>query len=288
METLTFPRLANPLIVQGDHTVLVEVDRPRYAEARDELVGFAELVKSPEHVHTYRITALSIWNARAAGLAPERIVAALEEYAKYPVPEHVTRQIRDYANRYGRLKLERDGDALLLVCDDPVLAEEVSRHRAVSPLLAGRSSDLAFHVSPADRGRLKQALVRAGYPAEDLAGYTDGEALSIALRERMRDGSPFELRAYQAWAVRAFHAAGSARGGSGVIVLPCGAGKTVVGVACMAELSTSTLILTTSVTASRQWAEELADKSSLDPGLIGLYDGTSKEIRPVTMRRTTS
>jgi DNA excision repair protein ERCC-3 len=278
-----YPRPDNPLIVQGDHTVLVEVDSPRYAEARDELVAFAELVKSPEHIHTYRVTPLSIWNARSAGVLPERIVATLAEYAKYPVPEHVAWQIRDFASRYGRLKLEREGDGLLLVCDDDVLAEEVSRHRSIAPLLNERTGARTFRISPVDRGRLKQALVQVGYPAEDLAGYTEGESLAVSLRQRTRAGEGFELRAYQGWAVRAFHAEGSARGGSGVIVLPCGAGKTIVGVACMAELGMSTLILTTGITASRQWAEELLDKTSLDPGDVGLYDGSSKEIRPVTI-----
>jgi DNA excision repair protein ERCC-3 len=280
---MAFPRPDNPLIVQGDHTVLVEVDSPRYAEARDGLVGFAELVKSPEHIHTYRITPLSIWNARAAGIPAERILAILAEYAKYPVPDHVSWQIRDFASRYGRLKLERNGDGLVLVCDDAVLAEQVSRHRRVAPLLRERTGELAFRISPVDRGRLKQALVQVGYPAEDLAGYTEGEKLAIALRQRTRAGEAFELRTYQSWAVRAFHAEGSARGGSGVIVLPCGAGKTIVGVACMAELGMSTLILTTGISASRQWAEELFDKSSLDASDLGLYDGTSKEIRPVTI-----
>ncbi|MGH7500463.1 MAG: DNA repair helicase XPB [Longimicrobiales bacterium] len=280
---MTIRRNDNPLIVQGDHTVLVEVDSPRYADARDELAGFAELVKSPEHVHTYRITPLSIWNARAAGIPPEHIIEALNEYAKYPVPEHVVRQIRDFASRYGRLKLERNGDGLRLACDDAALAEEISRHRDVAPLLGARESPVGFRISAVNRGRLKQALVHVGYPAEDLAGYTQGDALAITLRERTRAGATFVLRQYQGWAVDAFHVGGSAMGGSGVIVLPCGAGKTVVGVACMAQLGTSTLILTTGITASRQWAEELADKSSLHPSDIGLYDGVSKEIRPVTI-----
>lgn len=277
------PRPHNPLIVQGDHTVLVEVDSPRYAEARDELVAFAELVKSPEHIHTYRITPLSIWNARSAGLAPDRILATLAEYSKYPVPEHVTWQIRDFASRYGRLRLEREGGGLALVCDDDVLAEEVSRHKSIAALLRERTGARTFRISAVDRGRLKQALVQVGYPAEDLAGYTEGAKLPVSLRQRTRAGEPFELRAYQGWAVRAFHAEGSARGGSGVIVLPCGAGKTIVGVACMAELGMSTLILTTGITASRQWAGELLDKTSLDPADVGLYDGSSKEIRPVTI-----
>jgi DNA excision repair protein ERCC-3 len=250
---------ANPLIVQGDHTLLVEVDSPRYAELRDRLVGFAELVKSPEHIHTYRLTPLSIWNACAAGLQAESIVGALHDFAKYPVPAHVTVQVRDYASRYGRLRLERDGDGLVLSAADSALAEEVSRHREVAPLLTERSSAVLFRVRPGDRGRLKQALVKAGYPAEDLAGYTEGEVLPIRLRELTRQGRAFALRQYQQQAVRAFHAGGSARGGSGVIVLPCGAGKTMVGLGCMGEVQASTLILTTGATASRQWRVELLD-----------------------------
>ena len=276
-------RADNPLIVQGDHTLLVEVDSPRYAEARDRLVGFAELVKSPEHIHTYRITPLSVWNACAAGVHAERIVGSLHEFAKYPVPEHVLVQIRDYASRYGRLRISRDAEGLVLSAADHALAEEVSRHRHVAPLLMARPSALAFRVCPADRGRLKQALVKIGFPAEDLAGYTEGEALPIALRERTRQGKAFGLRHYQEQAARAFHAAGSDRGGSGVIVLPCGAGKTIVGLGCMNAVQASTLVLTTGATASRQWREELLDKSTLREDQIGEYNGAVKDIRPVTL-----
>ena len=277
------PTSANPLIVQGDHTLLVEVASPRYAELRDRLVGFAELVKSPEHIHTYRITPLSIWNACAAGVPAEHIVEALHEFAKYPVPEHVVTQVRDFASRYGRLRLQRDGDGLLLAAADPALAEEVSRQPPVAPFLGERCSLLAFRVSPADRGRLKQALVRIGYPAEDLAGYTEGDALPLTLRETTRQGAPFALRHYQQEAARAFHAGGSARGGSGVIVLPCGAGKTIVGLGCMGAVQASTLILTTGATASRQWRDELLDKTSLNEDKIGEYSSVAKDIRPVTI-----
>ena len=274
---------ANPLIVQGDHTILVEVASPRYAEARDRLVGFAELVKSPEHIHTYRITPLSIWNACAAGVRAESIVEALREFAKYPVPEHVTVQIRDYGSRYGRLRLARDAEGLLFTAADAALAEEVSRRREVAPFLGERLSALTFRVGPADRGRLKQALVKIGFPAEDLAGYTEGDALPLALRETTRRGTPFALRHYQQEAARAFHADGSDRGGSGVIVLPCGAGKTIVGIGCMSAVQASTLVLTTGVTASRQWRDELLDKTSLHEDQIGEYSGVSKDIRPVTI-----
>jgi DNA excision repair protein ERCC-3 len=276
-------RPENPLIVQGDQTVLVEIASPRYVEARDALARFAELVKSPEHIHTYRITPLSIWNAAAAGEPAEEIVRALDEYAKYPVPDHVRVQIRDFASRYGRLRLLRGDDALLLAAEDAPLAEEIARSRHVAPLLGPRLGPLEFRVDPLLRGRLKQALVKLGFPAEDLAGYTEGEALPIALRETTRSGAPFRLRAYQEEAAAVFHAGGSERGGSGVIVLPCGAGKTMVGMACMAALQSSTLILTTSVTAVRQWIAELLDKTTLLEDQLGEYSGAAKDIRPVTI-----
>jgi DNA excision repair protein ERCC-3 len=276
-------RPENPLIVQGDHTVLVEVDNPRYAEARDRLARFAELVKSPEHVHTYRITPLSIWNACSTGAGPDEIAGALRELSKFPVPPHVETGIRDHAARYGRLRLCRDGAALRLEADDEPLAEQVSRARQVAPLLGERLSATAFRVDPAQRGRLKQALVKVGFPAQDLAGYTPGEALEVALRDTTAAGLPFAPRDYQREAAAAFHAGGSDRGGSGVVVLPCGAGKTVVGIACMAAAGASTLVLTTSVTAVRQWIAELLDKTWLTPDQVGEYSGAAKEVRPVTV-----
>jgi DNA excision repair protein ERCC-3 len=276
-------RPENPLIVQADQTILVEVASPRYAEAREALLAFAELVKSPEHVHTYRITPLSIWNARAAGTEGEAIVEALEEYAKYPVPPSVARSVLDFASRYGRVRLRRTEAGLLLEANDPALAEELARHRALGSLLSRRTGPSAFLVDGRDRGRVKQALVKSGYPAEDLAGYVEGEALSLRLRDRTRSGKPFALRPYQEEAAWAFHDGGSARGGSGVVVLPCGAGKTIVGLAGMARLQASTLILTTSVTAARQWIAELLDKTDLPEDAVGEYSGHVKDIRPVTV-----
>jgi len=275
----------NPLIVQGDLSVLVEVASPRYGEARDALVGFAELVKSPEHIHTYQVTPLSIWNARAAGLTPEAITEALREYAKYPVPDHVVQQILAFGSRYGKVRLEagEDDRMLVLSCDEVPLAEELSRHRDVASHLGVRRSDRTFGVEPGSRGLLKQALVKAGWPAEDLAGYVEGDPLAVRLRDETRGGEPFSLRPYQREAVAAFHAGGASRGGSGVVVLPCGAGKTLVGMGCMAELSTSTLILTTGVTATRQWIQELLERTSLRPEDIGEYTGETKSIRPVTI-----
>lgn len=273
----------NPLIVQGDHTVLVEVDSPRYEAARDELARFAELVKSPEHVHTYRIKPLSIWNACVAGTTPQQIAATLGTFSKYDVPQHVLQEIRDYASRYGRLRLERHADGLILHAADEPLAEEVCRHKQVAPLLARRLSRLEFLIAPADRGRLKQALIKVGFPAEDLAGYCAGEQLSIQLRPATRTGAPFALRAYQQDAAAVFHAGGSDRGGSGVIVLPCGAGKTIVGLACLAAVQSSALVLTTNVTATRQWIAELLDKTTLTEEQVGEYNGATKDVRPVTV-----
>ncbi len=276
-------RPENPLIVQSDHTILVEVASPRYAEARDALLAFAELVKSPEHVHTYRITPLSIWNARSAGRDGDQIVDALEVFSRFPVPDNVRRSVVDLASRYGRVRLVRSGDALLLETDDPALAEELGRHRALRELLQTRIGSTDFGVDPGARGRVKQALVQAGFPAEDLAGYTPGEPLDVALRTQTGSGDPFALRDYQEEAVDAFHAAGSDRGGSGIVVLPCGAGKTVVGLGAMARVRASTLVITTSITAARQWMDELADKTDLQPEMIGEYTGHSKDIRPVTV-----
>lgn len=276
-------RYENPLIVQSDLTVLVEVDSPGYVEGRDALARFAELVKSPEHVHTYRITPLSIWNARAAGVTWEWIRGKLRGLSKYEVPRHVETEIAEFAARYGKLTLTRDQRGLVLTISAASLAEELVRHQTVASLLGQRLGSEEFRVDPAERGRLKQALIKVGYPVEDLAGYVAGEPLEITLRDEARGGLSFRLRDYQREAAEIFHAAGTARGGSAVIVLPCGAGKTIVGLACMALLRTSTVILTTSVTAARQWIAELIDKTTLPEEAIGEYSGHRKDIRPVTI-----
>ena len=273
----------NPLIVQGDHTILAEVASPRYAAARDGLARFAELLKAPEHVHTYRVTPLSIWNACASGATAGEIAGTLVEFSKYPVPEHVLFEIRDYASRYGRVKLLRDGRGLVLAANEEPLAEQIARSKHVAPFLGARRSALEFAVDPMARGEIKQALIKIGFPAEDLAGYSEGEALPMALRETTRSGQPFSLRPYQREAAEAFYAAGAARGGSGVITLPCGAGKTIVAMACMERLQTSTLVLTTSVTAARQWISELLDKTSLHENRIAEYSGDLKQVREVTI-----
>ncbi len=284
MTTITEPHPNNPLIVQGDHTVLLEVDNPRYAEARDALARFAELVKSPEHVHTYRITPLSIWNACAVGETGDSIVAVLRGLSKYPLPGHVATSVRDSSARYGCLKLTRAEDgALRLIARDLPLAEELAHQRVLLPLVRERVSSLEFEIPAAERGRLKQTLIKLGFPTEDLAGYEAGEAFPIDLRAVSAAGKPFAPRDYQREAAEVFHASGDVRGGSGVIVLPCGAGKTIVAMACMAVVRASTLILATSTTAVRQWKAELVDKTSLTDDDIGEYTGDGKEIRPITL-----
>jgi DNA excision repair protein ERCC-3 len=274
---------ANPLIVQGDRTVLLEVDNPLHAEARDALAPFAELEKSPEHIHTYRITPLSLWNAAAAGMTADEMVEALTAYSKFPLPHNLLTDLRELVGRYGRVSLRRVEGALRLVTRDQALLEELARQKGVRDYLGPRLDDTSFAVDDAFRGVLKQALIGAGYPAEDLAGYTEGAPLSVARRATARSGLPFRVRDYQAMAVEAFHAGGDVRGGSGVVVLPCGAGKTIVGLAAIAALKKSTLVLTTSTTAVEQWRRELLDKTDIDESQVGTYTGDSKEIAPVTL-----
>jgi DNA excision repair protein ERCC-3 len=273
----------NPLIVQGDRTVLVEVDNPRYTAARDALAPFAELEKSPEHIHTYRLTPLSLWNAAAAGLTAEAMLDVLARYSKFPLPTNLAPDLTELVGRYGRVKLEKDGDQLRLVCADRPLLEELARQPKVREYLGERTGPESFAIDAAHRGVLKQALIAVGYPAEDLAGYTEGAPLPTGLRAVTRHGVPFRVRDYQREAAAVFHAGGDVRGGSGVIVLPCGAGKTIVGLAAMALVQRSTLVLTTSITAVKQWRREILDKTDLTEDDIAEYTGETKDIGPVTV-----
>lgn len=273
----------NPLIVQSDQTVLLEIHSPRAEAARDAIAPFAELIKSPEHVHTYRITPLSIWNARAAGLNTNAMIATLREYAKYPVPEGVAQEIQALGRRYGLAVIERDEIGLILRVADAPLAELLARDRQVAPLLGERVNGQVFRVRLGVRGLLKQALVAIGYPADDLAGYSAGQELPLRLRETTSGGEPFVVRDYQRAAAATFHQDGRAPGGSGVIVLPCGAGKTIVGMAVMALVQENTLILTTSQTSMEQWRRELLDKTDLPPDAIAEYSGQRKDTGPVTL-----
>jgi DNA excision repair protein ERCC-3 len=274
---------ANPLIVQGDRTVLLEVDNPLHAEARDALAPFAELEKSPEHIHTYRITPLSLWNAAAAGMSADEMLDALTTYSKFPLPPNLLTDLREMVGRYGRVSLKRVDGVLHLVTRDQALLEELARQKGVRDYLGARVDATSFAVDDAYRGVLKQGLIAVGYPAEDLAGYTEGAALAVELRTIARSGLPFRVRDYQRMSVDAFHAGGDVRGGSGVIVLPCGAGKTIVGLTAIAALKKSTLVLTTSTTAVEQWRREILDKTDLDDSQVATYTGDSKAIAPVTL-----
>ncbi|MCB8968200.1 MAG: DEAD/DEAH box helicase [Ardenticatenaceae bacterium] len=273
----------NPIIVQGDKSVLLEVNNALYQEARDILSRFAELEKSPEYIHTYRISPLSLWNAASTGLDAETIVAGLSRYSKYPLPGNVEVDIREYVGRYGRIRLLRRDNDLLLTSHDIPLIIELQRRKELKPYILNPEDAQTLRVDPAKRGHIKQALVNIGYPAEDLAGYVSGDSVNFDLRLLAQSGSPFALRHYQQEAGEIFYADGEARGGSGVIVLPCGAGKTIVGLSVMNEMQCSTLILTPNTVSVRQWIDELLDKTTLTPEQVGEYSGQRKEIRPITI-----
>jgi DNA excision repair protein ERCC-3 len=269
---------ANPLIVQGDRTLLLETQSARFEAARDAIAPFAELEKSPEYIHTYRITPLSLWNAAAAGLPAAEMVARLQQFAKYPVPSNIVADIHELAGRWGRLRLQLDDGELRLSSDEPALLVELSRHKEIAPLLGAARGARAYAVPAANRGLLKQALIAAGWPAEDLAGYVEGEIFPIALL-----GAGFQVRDYQHEAAEAFFAGGDVRGGSGVVVLPPGAGKTIVGITAMALVGQSTLILTTNRTSVNQWRRELLGKTDVQIEQIAEYTGDHKGIAPVTI-----
>ncbi|MEU3274659.1 DNA repair helicase XPB [Saccharomonospora sp. NPDC006951] len=263
-----------PLIVQSDKTVLLEVDHDRAEDARIAIAPFAELERAPEHVHTYRVTPLALWNARAAGHDAEQVVDALTSYSRFPVPQPLLIDVVDTMGRFGRLQIHNSPvHGLVMATTDRAVLEEVLRNKKINPMLGARIDEDTVIVHPSERGRLKQMLLKIGWPAEDLAGYVDGEAHPMALEE-----NGWELRNYQRDAAQAFWA-----GGSGVVVLPCGAGKTLVGAAAMAKAEATTLILVTNTVAGRQWKRELIARTSLTEDEIGEYSGERKEIRPVTI-----
>ena len=263
-----------PLIVQSDKTLLLEIDHALSEECRHAIAPFAELERAPEHVHTYRITPLALWNARAAGHDAEQVVDVLLRYSRYPVPHSLLVDIAETMSRYGRLQLlAHPTHGLVLHAFDRAVLVEVLRSKKVAPLVGARVDEDTVIVHPSERGNLKQVLLRLGWPAEDLAGYVDGEAHAIALRE---DG--WNLRDYQRSAAEGFW-----HGGSGVVVLPCGAGKTIVGAAAMAMAEATTLILVTNTVSARQWRDELLKRTTLTEDEIGEYSGSRKEIRPVTI-----
>lgn len=271
-----------PLIVQSDKTVLLEVDNPDADAARADLAPFAELERAPEHIHTYRITPLALWNARAAGHDAEQVVDVLERYAKFPVPQPLLIDIAETMDRYGRLTLTKHpAHGLSLISHDPAVLAEVTKHKKIRPMLGEQIDADTWTVHPSERGRIKQELLKVGWPARDTAGYIDGEAHPISWEhhDERGDGTPtWELRDYQRMAADSFR-----EGGSGVVVLPCGSGKTIVGAAAMVDAQRTTLILVTNTVAGRQWRDELLKRTSLTEAEIGEYSGEKKEIRPVTI-----
>ncbi len=263
-----------PLIVQSDKTLLLEVEHPDADQARRDIAPFAELERAPEHVHTYRITPLALWNARAAGHDAEGVIDTLMTYSRYAVPHALLVDIADTMDRYGRLRLlNHPAHGLVLESLDAPVLEEVLRSKKVAPLMGPRIDEGMVAVHPSERGHLKQVLLKLGWPAEDLAGYVDGEAHPIQL-----DETDWALRDYQRHAAESFW-----HGGSGVVVLPCGAGKTLVGAAAMAMAQATTLILVTNTVSARQWRDELLRRTSLSEDEIGEYSGARKEVRPVTI-----
>ena len=263
-----------PLIVQSDKTALLEVDHPLANDARHDLAVFAELERAPEHVHTYRITRLGLWNARAAGHDADFVLGVLDRYAKFAVPTSVRTDISETMGRYGRLVIERDAeDELILTSNNAAILVEVTRHKKIAELLTHPRGQNVWGVAPWARGQLKQELLKLGWPAEDLAGYTEGTPHEIALEQ-----AGWQIRGYQSEAVDKFW-----NGGSGVVVLPCGAGKTIVGAAAMSVAKTNTLILVTNTVSARQWKSELIRRTTLTEDEIGEYSGSTKEIKPVTI-----
>ena len=263
-----------PLIVQSDKTLLLDIDHPLSTECRRAIAPFAELERSPEHIHTYRLTNLGLWNARAAGHDAEQVIDTLLKYSRYAVPHSILVDVAETMSRYGRLRLEADPvHGLILITTDTAVLEEVIRAKKIAPLLGARIDFQTIAVHPSQRGHIKQALLRLGWPAEDFAGYVDGQHHEIDL---VQNG--WKIRRYQELAAEGFW-----HGGSGVVVLPCGAGKTIVGAAAMAHAKATTLILVTNTVAARQWREELLLRTTLNEDEIGEYSGSKKEIRPVTI-----
>ena len=263
-----------PLIVQSDKTLLLDIDHPMSVECRRAIAPFAELERSPEHIHTYRLTPLGLWNARAAGHDAEQVIDTLIKYSRYAVPHSILIDVAETMSRYGRLRLEMDPvHGLILITTDTAVLEEVIRAKKIAPLLGARIDAETITVLPSQRGQIKQSLLRLGWPAEDFAGYVDGQAHEISLVQK-----DWKIRPYQELAAEGFW-----HGGSGVVVLPFGAGKTIVGAAAMAHAKATTLILVTNTVAARQWRDELLKRTTLNEDEIGEYSGSKKEIRPVTI-----
>ncbi|HEX7510241.1 MAG TPA: DNA repair helicase XPB [Chitinivibrionales bacterium] len=273
----------NPLIIQSNNTLLLEVNNPLFAEARDAITVFAHLEKSPEHMHTYSITPLSLWNAAALGISAKQVTSRLEQYTRYALPGNVIDTITEHMGRFGKLVLETENGALILRCSDAAMLEGLTRQPKISVLIGAPIDRFRVSLPPENRGLIKQALITAGFPVHDIAGYVDGEPMAMRLQTRLGDGTIFTVREYQKQASESYVGNAQMPGGSGVVVLPCGAGKTIVGIYAMNLLQRRTLILATNVTAVHQWKREILDKTDIPADMIGQYSSECKEIKPVTI-----
>lgn len=303
------PRTDNPLIVQSNRTLLLDVHAPLSEECRNALIPFAELVSSPEHLHTYQITPLSLWNAAGAGFSGEDAVAVLEKYSRYDIPQSVIMWIKESAGRFGKLRLVpapseknfqtgEDEEFLYLVSESPYVYKEIEANPAAKKMLVPceyiapenalknvtqNEMRYCFKLLLTDRGTIKQNLLKLGWPVKDDVPLVDGEPLEFSLRKTTLSGKKFEIRRYQSEAAQSIVGDRGPGTGFGTIVLPCGAGKTIVGITIMDMLRTNTLIVTTNISAVHQWISELLDKTTLTKEQISEYTGESKTICPVTV-----
>lgn len=273
----------NPIIVQSDKTLLVEVNNELYIEVRDKLSRFAEVIKSPEYIHTYKISPISLWNAATSGMSYQDIIEILEKYSKYEVPQNVIKDIEDNINKYGKIKIIREENSLFLISKDLYIMKEITNYKSIEKYFKEKINDFKYKIDENMRGEIKLLLIKLGYPVEDLGGYIEGNRHEMSLKKFTSLGEPLLIRDYQKEASEIFYADGSAQGGSGVVVLPCGAGKTVTAMAVMDKIKEETLILTTNITAVRQWKQELIDKMNILEENIGEYSGEIKEIKSITI-----
>ena len=284
---------SNPLIVQSDKTILLDVHAPLAEECRNALIPFAELERSPEHLHTYRLTPLSLWNAASAGFSSDHIIEVLEKYSRYPVPQPVSFWIEENSGRFGKLRMtapdeadnSEDFEMLYLETSSIAVYKEIEASKKMKDLLFPKASKgvFRFALKLVDRGTVKQELLTLGWPVKDEVPLVDGEPLELELKPVCSNGKPFVVRDYQKQAARALVGDMGPGTGFGTVVLPCGAGKTIVGMEIMSLLKTSTLIVTTNISAVHQWIAELLDKTSLTKDQIAEYTGEEKEIKPVTI-----
>lgn len=272
-----------PLIIQSDRSLLLEVQNNHFEQAREHIAKFAELIKSPEYIHTYRITPLSLWNAAASGLSAETIIDDLKQFSKFELQHNIEAEIREYISRYGLISFEKVENKLVCKTKNPKIIKEMMGYSSLKQYFKEQLDDSTVAINEDARGILKIEMMKLGFPVKDLAGYQQGEHLPISLLPFTKLGQPFKLRSYQEEAVAAFYAGGSIYGGSGVLVLPCGSGKTIIGLGAMSNVKNETLILTTNTTSVRQWIQEILDKTTLSKEDVGEYTGANKEVKPVTV-----